>query len=226
MWAIDAGSGSARRIGRPEWRGVKLVTGLSGVGYAIERSTLFSVDLKTGVYTQLGRPGDWRRATGLCGSGSFLYAVEATRLYRIAPTGAYRTLGQPNDWPGEVMMAGLDGLLVNWWRNGVYAVDIQTGDWALLGDTSEWNGAQAITGYDRTVYVAVRSELWTVDAHTGQSAQLGAAGWEGDILLAACKEGLFVINHEDLFWVNPVSGESKRLSRDRAWSHTSFLAAL
>lgn len=226
MWAIDTATGEGRRLGKPEWRGVVGISGLAGAGYAVEKGTLYTIDLKTGVYAALGRPGDWRRATGLCASGAFLFAVEGSRLYRIGPTGAYKALGRPGDWPGEVRMAGLEGLLINWYRDGLYAVDLDTGEWALLGDTSEWGNTQALAGFDRTVYVAVRSELWTVDAHTGVAAQLGASAWEGDIFLAACEDGLFAINDEDLFRIDIVSGKSERLSSNREWSGANFLAAI
>lgn len=232
LWRIDvdlegAPSARAERIGPAEWRGVAALAGRRGLGYAIEKGSLFGIYGDNGQYQRLGTAGDWRRAGTLAATDDAVFAVDGDRLYRVDPrSGRYGAIGKPGDWTGEVRLAAVGARLAALWRDHLYEVDPVSGAWRPLDELSELTDVTALAGLDDAVFVVFRGGLWRVALDDGARRRLGARDWSGPALLASAGGALFGMTDEDLFLLDPETGDERRLSERREWAGTTHLAGM
>jgi len=231
LWRIDIEPGAvgpddvvSRRLGGLDWRGVLGLTALDGVGFAIEKASLFAIDLDSGAYERRGRAGDWRRAAALCAAGGALFAVDGGRLYRVEPeSGEYTALGKPGDWVGEARSAGTASRLAHAWRGYLYRVDTQSGTWSAVEDPVELTGLTGFALQGDDAFVVFRDSLWRIALDGGARQKLGDRVWQGPSFLASSGGSLYGVTDEDLYRVDENTGDTVTLSKNRAWRGVDFV---
>ena len=156
-----------------------------------------TIDLNTGVFTQLGLTSI--PVVGLALVGATLYADgqgignERGQLYSVNPaTGALQSIGPPTgiDFTAFGSCRGTLYALDHTSANpNLYSIDASTGAATLIGPT---NTGQALAGYwaistnSTDLYFSVNSNVYTLNTSTGHATPIGALG--GSIQVGAIAE--------------------------------------
>lgn len=138
------------------------IAGLGGALYLFEGSALLRIDTESGEPTPL--PGTYADVRSAVELDDRIYVSDGEGVYAVSSSGDSRRL--PGEWDNHRLVAGGDGRLYAFERNGqLYRVDPASGDATLIEGT--WTDVSAAVSLGNRLYVFAGETLFAVDPLAG-----------------------------------------------------------
>ncbi len=193
------------------WAEVTGLTVFPGTGrvYLVSRSSIYSMDAKSGEYEQIGSYGGYTNVTAVCHAGDSIFVACNGHIYKVSPKdGDSEAFAGYGEWSGVTAMASAANMLFVWCRDRIYRIDPNSGKYDLLD--GNWPNVTGVAGFRDHVFVISSGALYKIDAHKGNYEHV-VGGWAEGKALAATGNKLFGISQTYLYDVNPITGADVRL---------------
>lgn len=206
------------------------------VGWLVQGDTLYGIDRPhtpgSPPYVRVPHSNGWTGATSIEKDHAFFYIIQNTRFYRVPlATGSQRVrIASGRSWDGATNMAydpDAGALYVvnsgrlyrfqNPWNSDTYTVGDQV-----------WFSTSSMAYKNRSVYIIRGSSLRRYDTLSGQISTIGPSVWSGATRMvvhswATTSNWLYIVHDDDLWQVDPGTGNRTIFGTANAWPQTTTL---